>query len=137
MCTPNRPWLRARCAQTKRALRPSRALGTVSRRTPGRVMAPSQSCRRHVLSCRCAHERAGAQCRIVWACCVAASLPAIQKLYRDTKPLALCACCRECRSSLHRIVARYCALSQPCCAVSRSKGRPLSHDTNFCIATLR
>ena len=36
-----------------------------------------------------------------------------------------------------RIVAHYCVVSKPWCAVSRPKVSPLSHDTKFCIATLR
>ena len=42
----------------------------------------------------------------------------IQTLYRNTSS------CRACRSSLRRIVACCYAVSQPCCAVSRPKGRP-------------
>ena len=89
------------------------------------------------LQCHSEHARTGTMCRSVWTCRVAASLPAIQKLYRDIEPLprALRACCCVYRGALlRRIVEHYCAVSQPLCVVSRLKGRPQPR-YNICIAT--
>ena len=100
----------------------------------GRIVAPSRSCRGSPLPCHCAHARTGAPCR---------SLPAY-----DTKivsrhiastasaPRAL-PCISQLPASYRGALLRRIASLLQCIATQRSPPPPLSHDTKFCIATLR
>ena len=125
-CTPNGPWLRAHCACI--APKP---------RAWYRVVAHAGSCRGPLLG-----SVAGAPCRVTartqaLACRVAAFLPAIQKLYRDTVPMSLvlhahcCACCNA-PTTCRRALLRHIAALLHCIVTQRSPAQPrhkiLCHD---------
>ena len=93
---------------------------------------PPRSCRRRPLSVTTRTQ--------ALACRVAASLPAIQKLYRDTVPMSLvlrahCCACRNAPTSCRRALLRHISALMRCIVTQRSPAQPrhkiLYHDPSL------